>query len=136
MYCAHSLCSHTALPLSTHLLCFAHSFVLLIPLLAPLRNSGLSWLPAHAHRLLLSLTHRELKIAVNLHTPPPSYTHTPPLPLTHTHTLPLTHPFSHTPPATLAFNPDCNCQPAPLLLCIDEQSLQRRYCAHKLIARI
>jgi hypothetical protein len=30
---------------------------------------------------------------------------------------------------------DGNCQPA-LLLCIDGQSLQRRYCAHKLIARI
>jgi hypothetical protein len=30
---------------------------------------------------------------------------------------------------------DGNCQPS-LLLCIDERSLQRRYCAHKLIARI
>jgi hypothetical protein len=97
VYCAHSLCSHTALPLSTHLLCFAHSFVLLIPLLAPLRNSGLSWLPAHAHRLLLSLTHRELKIAVNLHTPPPSYTHTHTPPLLHTHTHPPSLLHTHTP---------------------------------------
>ena len=117
-YCIASL---NSLALFCSFLCFAHSFTSPTqeqrPLLAP-RTCA----PATAFSYTQGAQDRG------------KFTHTPSL--LHTHTLPLTHPFSHTPPATLAFNPDCNCQPAPLLLCIDEQSLQRRYCAHKLIARI
>ena len=142
-HCAHILhCLSYSLALFCSFLCFAHSFTSPTPSTTaclPFVNgvpapSSTASLPLPRRRCF-SYSHRDTRPlfstevnrlranraglaadAVTTPSPPP---HRP---------LLMDSPLPHVP-----F--DGNCQRA-LLLCIDERSLQRRYCAHKLIARI